>query len=144
MNPRGEEVTRDPAPPSPGAAARASRTNVQRSTPRARAAAWAMAGPGGPGPICSRTVCASPDSSSASRRRVSLSRRRLRASAVSRLVMTAVTAKTASEIQPRLSLIVKVWVGGTKNQLIATTEARLVESPARTPQTALTTSTRSW
>ena len=58
--------------------------------------------------------------------------------------MTAVTAKTASEIQPRPSSIVRVPVGGTKNQLIASTEARLVVSPAPTPHAALTTSTRSW
>ena len=58
--------------------------------------------------------------------------------------MTAVTAKTASEIQPRLSSIVRVPVGSTKNQLTASTAARLVESPARRPHAALTTSTRSW
>ena len=42
---------------------------------------------------------------------------------------TAVTANTASEIQPRLSSIESVPVGGTKYQLMARTDARLVKRP---------------
>ena len=51
--------------------------------------------------------------------------------------MTAVTAKTASEIQPRLSSIVRVPVGSTKNQLTTRTdgEARR-EARAQAPRGA--------
>ena len=53
VKPRADGVTRDARP---AASASGSRTRATPSTPRARAAARSTAGPGGPGPICSRTT----------------------------------------------------------------------------------------